>query len=187
MTGTVTAGTTLIEVLGAVGGVAVVAGGVAAWVSNHLSSRWLQTHKGALDRELETHRSALAKETEDHKLKLKRQEMLFQRELEAADAFMALWRKVWPQYSHPEMEWLDACEDVAVRLGSIEQLLEDYLERHSVAISSEMRDVIDEAKTASATEKFFDEHPPREAIAAGERVLNAFQQGKDQILADLRR
>ena len=191
MTVTNTVASTVLSGVAAVGGVAVVAGGVSAWVSSHLSTRWLQRHKGLLDRELETHRAALAKEAEAHKLTLKRQELMFARELEAADAFMGVWRKLWPQYSRPDMDWHEACEDVAERLSTIEVLLEDYLEHHSAAISAGVREEIEKARSEAAAEKFFDNapgnEPPKSAIAAADRVLNTLRHVRDKILGDLRR
>lgn len=186
-----TVASTVLSGVAAIGGVAVVAGGVSAWVSNYLSSRWLQRHKGLLDRELETHRATLAKEAEAHKLTLKRQELMFARELEAADAFMGVWRKIWPQYSRPDMDWHEACEDVAEQLGTIEVLLEDYLEHHSAAISAGVREAIEDARSEAGSEKFFDNapgnEPPKSAIAAADRLLDALRDVRDKILGDLRR
>lgn len=180
-----------IKALAALGGVGVIAAGVARTVSNHASQRWLQDNQGKLATALETHRAILAKETETHKLTLKREELMFNRELEAADAFMGVWRKVWPQYSHPDMDWHDACCDVADRLSAIESLLEDYLERHSVAISSEVREVIEQARSEAGSEKFFDNapgnEPPKSAMTAAEKVLDAMRGARDTILSDLRR
>lgn len=179
-----------LKALAALGGVGVVAAAVAKLVTDHASKKWLQEHKGKLDEALETHRASLARETETHKLTLKRQELLFARELEAADAFMAVWRKLWPQYSRPEMDWHDACEDVALRLGSIEEILEDYLEGHSVAISSAVREGIEHARSEAASEKFFeggsDLDPPKAAIDAAGKVLNSIKTARDAILNDLR-
>ncbi|KUR76962.1 hypothetical protein AQZ50_12145 [Novosphingobium sp. Fuku2-ISO-50] len=180
-----------MKAVGALGGVAVVAGAVAHFVSDHASKSWLQANKGKLDEALETHKAALSRETETHKLTLKRQELLFARELEAADSFMAVWRKLWPQYSRPEMEWHDAREDVALRLGTVEAMLEDYLERHSVAISATVRESIERARSEAASEKFFedgpDRDPPKAAIDAAEHVLGAMRAARDTILNDLRR
>lgn len=183
--------TTGLKAVAALGGVAAVAGAVAKSVSDHASKKWLQENKGKLDEALETHKAALAKETEAHKLTLKRQELLFARELEAADAFMAVWRKIWPQSSRPNMDWHEACEDVALRLGTVEKLLEDYLERHSVAIGTSVREKIEKAHSQAASEKFFDDgpdvQPPALAVKAAEHVLEALTDARDRVLSDLRR
>ena len=111
----------------ALGGVGVVSAGVAKIVSDHTSKKWLQDNKAKLDEALETHRSKLAKGAETYKMTLKRQELIYQRELDAGDALMRVWRVISPQYRFPDMEWPDACEDVALRLGSVETVLEEYL------------------------------------------------------------
>lgn len=179
-----------IRAVAALGGVAVIAGAVAKFVSDHASKNWLQANKAKLDQELETHKAALSRETESHKLLLKRQELLFAREMEAADAFMAVWRKVWPQYSHPDMDWYDACCDVADRLSPIEVLLEDFLEKHSVAVSPAVREAIEQARSNAGSEKFFDNgpnsEPPKSAITAAEKVLDAIKVARDTILSDFR-
>jgi len=180
-----------ISAVAALGGVGVVAAGVAKVVSDHTSQKWLQANQGRLDQALETHRAELAKETETHKLTLKRQELIFQRELEAADAFMSFWRIVYPRYRHPDMDWNDACEDAAHSLGQIEKVVEEYLERHSVAISPDVRDWIERARLDAATEKFFESNPnkrpPQSAVDAAGRILDVLIEARDQILKDLRR
>ncbi|GEM_PF-3351143 len=180
-----------LKAVAALGEVGVVAAAVAKTVSNHNSKKWLQNNQGELSTALETHRAELAKETEAHKLTLKRQELMFARELEAADAFMGLWRKVWPQFSRPDMDWHEACADVAERLGTVERLLEDYLEQHSVAISVSAREVVEQAQSEAASEKFFDNspgnEPPKSALTAAENVLDAMRDARDTILNDLRR
>lgn len=175
----------------AVGGVGAISAGVAKLVSDHMSQRWLQENKGKLDQALETHRSELAKETETYRLTLKRQELIYQRELEAGDAFMKVWRVIYPQYRFPNMDWHDACEDVAGVLGKVETVLENYLESHTVAISPTVRELIESARSEAASEKFVDQGPdttpPRSAVDAAEKVLDALRDARDQILTDLRR
>ena len=180
--------------LGAVatlGGVGAIAAAVAKLVSDHTSQRWLQDNQGKLDHALETHRSELAREAELHKLTLKRQELIYQRELEAGDAFMKVWRTVYPQYRFPDMDWHDACEDVASLLGSVENVLEEYLEKHTVAISQQGRELLERARSEAASEKFFqdgpDASPPKNAVDAAGQVLDALRKARDQLLDDLRR
>lgn len=189
-------------VLGALGGAGVVAAVVAKFVSEHASQKWLQENQALLDRAAEVqraglerdadlHRATLSKEAEVHKLTLRRNEILFEREIAAADALMAVWDKVWPKYSRPNMDLHEAREDVAVRLGEVEDTLEEFLRRHSVAISPTVRDCIDSARIEAATEKFFndgpDQSPPRASVDAADRVLTSLAAAKETILADLRR
>ena len=182
--------TTVIATLGAFGGAAAIATVVAKWVSDHASKQLLQTHKAELDKALETHKAELARESDSHKLTLKRQELIYQRELEAADALMALWRAIYPQYRFPDMEWDDACEDVAGRLHEIEKLLGDFLEKHSIAISADVREKLEHLQTVASTEKFYDptdDAMPRETIKAGGEIINTLREARDQVLQHLQR
>jgi ribosomal 50S subunit-associated protein YjgA (DUF615 family) len=184
----VTAGLAAVTALGGVG---VVSAGVAKLMSDHTSKKWLQEHQGKLNEALETHRSELAKVTDVHRMTLKRQELIYQRELEAGDALMKVWRASYPQYRFPDMTWDDACEDVAGNLGSLEKALEDFLESHSVAISGTVRDLIEAARSEAATEKFFVEEPnvapPKAAREAAGRALDNLKTARDQMLTELRR
>lgn len=179
-----------LKVVATLGGIGIVAGGVAAWISQHLSASWLQAHKGELDRQLESHKAELAKATETHKLTLRRQELLFQREIEAADAFMIMRSSIWPQYEHADMDWHDACIRVAEKLADVERALDEFLARHTAVIGKPVRDKVEHARTVAAHEKFFvTDHPqpPDSAIKAAESVLGAIQEAEEQIYADLRR
>lgn len=183
--------TTGLATLAALGGVGLVAGTVAKFASDHASKRWLQAHKGELDTALESHKAKLSKETETHRLTLKRQELIYEREVEAAGAFMRLWRAIWPSYRMPGMDWRDACCDAAGELGRYEQVLEDFLEQHSIAISAPVRQKIDAARLEAATEKFFvgseTADPPESAVAAAGRMLDLLREAQEQVFEDLKR
>ncbi|HYD23778.1 MAG TPA: hypothetical protein VEB68_03210 [Croceibacterium sp.] len=184
-------GTLILSMLGAFGGAAVVGGLVAKYVSDHASKQWLQTHKGQLDQVLETHKAELTRDTETHKLSLKRQELLFNREIEAADALMKLYRRIYPDYSRPDMEWHDACEDVADRLGQVETDLEDYLELHSAVISGPVREKIEAIRSQAASEKFFTsdvpDDVPNHALEAAGQILEGLNEARAHMLQDIRR
>lgn len=182
---------TILAVLGAFGGAAVIGAVVAKFVSDHASKQWLQTHKGQLDTLLETHKAGLAKETETHKLSLKRQELLVDREIAAADALMKLHRKIYPTYSHPDMEWGDACEDVARRLDTVEREAEDFLEQHSAVISDDVYRLLEIVKNEAADTKFHVQETqagvdPQSAKSGG-RILENLNKAREQIRKELRR
>lgn len=177
-----------LKFLAIMGGVGVVSAAVAAWISKHMSDRWLQTHKAELDRELETHKAELVRETEARKLSLRRQELMFQRELEATDAFMMLWRAIWPKYETPDMDYDDAISEVAGKLDAVEKEIDKYLVQHSSVISSVALQKLEGARTEASHAKFYSEHEPGgPAPKAADKVLTALLEVKEQLLADLRR
>lgn len=183
--------TNVMAVIGWFGGAVVVSGLVAKWISDHASQRWLQDHKGQLDKLLETRKSELSNEAERLKLSLKRQELIFNREIEAADALMKLHRDIYPKHSRPDMEWTDACEDIALRLGQVEGSLDDFLANHSAVIGDDVRAKVETALAQAGSEKFFAASTPGEAtddaIKVGEKVLVAITDARDLMIAYIRR
>jgi hypothetical protein len=181
----------IVSVLGAFGGAAAVGAVVAKFVSDHVSKEWLQRQKSQLDTVLETHKASLSRETEAHKLTLKRQEMLYAREVAAADALMKLCRRIYPKYSRPDMDWHDAGEAVACRLEVVEREAEDFLEEHSPIVSDEVLRLVEEIKASAADAKFYVQERDGEAdpqsIEVGQNIMTKLGEAKDQIRKDLRR
>ncbi len=181
----------ILTVLTWFGGGVVVSGLVAKWISDHASQRWLQAHKGQLDQLLDTHKSQLSNEAERLKLSLKRQELIFSREIEAADALIKLHRDLYPKHTRPDMEWTDACEDIALRLGQVESSLDTFLAHHSAVIGDDVRAKVETALAEAGSEKFFAVIGPGEAtddaIKVGEKVLEAISDARDLMIAYIRR
>ncbi len=193
---------TVFATLGAIGGVGAIATGVSIWISNHTSKKWLQEnqtelnkaladHKAALDEQMENHRAGLARQSEREKLRHRREEIIFAREIEAADAFFALRRVIWPRYRSPGMDSYEAASDVAGNLSRIEDAVDQYLTKHSVALNHEVSDKIQEIFTLAATEKFDEDgnglEPGKSAISAGEKIMELILQVDKLILDWLRR
>lgn len=116
----------LWQALAVLGGVGVVAAAVGAVVSKFVSDRLIESHKASLSQETERLKGELAKETETHKLKLKREEVLFSREIDAAVEFSKLRRRIEPSYRHPDMDWDEAMEDVVEDLTDTETVLNKF-------------------------------------------------------------
>jgi hypothetical protein len=144
-------GASVIALLGG-GGVVLVA--VCAYVSKFIADRTIEGHKAALTAELERLKSELARESEMHKLKIKRAEILFDRELEAVAEFGALYRQITPKYSHPDMDWDDARDNVASRFPTIEDQLENYLAKHAPVLTEGLREKLRLCKTTASHNKF---------------------------------
>jgi hypothetical protein len=70
---------------------------------------------------------------ERYKTRLRKSELLFQKEFEAASEFLWLHRRLLPRYRFPEMVWCEACEDFAFDRALKE--LEDFLAAHGAALN----------------------------------------------------
>lgn len=134
------------------GGVVVIA--VCAYISNYFANSSLEKRKSELGRETERLKGELAQEAETHKLALKKQELIFNKEVEAASAFIKMHREIMPKYSHPDMDWDDACEQVASEFGKTEGKLEQFIVEHGAIVIPDAREMLSELKTLSSHHKF---------------------------------
>lgn len=127
------------KLLGVATPVAFVAGAVAWLVArtaaDHSSKQFLQTHKGALDRVLADHLAELEGKADERRLVHKRQELMFEREVDAARAFFKLYDEIYPKGGGPEPDWhADSVPYLATRYGEIESRIGKFLRDHSLCI-----------------------------------------------------
>ncbi|MCP3444082.1 hypothetical protein [Bradyrhizobium sp. CCGUVB14] len=133
----------LLQALTYLGGGAVLTIALAGFFSKFMADRSIESHKAALGQETERLKGELAKETETHKLALKKREMLYQKELEAASAFIALHRFIEPKYAYPDMDWDDAMDNVVDDFTDTSVRLRKYISTYGAALSPENRVQID--------------------------------------------
>jgi len=170
----------------------VTATAVLAFFANFFVNKEIERQKGALNKELERLKAELSKETESHKLSLKKQELIFNKELDAAGDFMKLHRQIRPSYSHPDMDWDDACMDVANRFEKIESDLNSFLVKHGAVITTSARKLLDNCIALASHNKFwsfeYPDEPQGSAIAkkkAGE-LLDELGKIEEQLIAAVR-
>ena len=129
----------LWKAIALLGGLSVISGAVGGFVAKFFADRSIEHHKAALGQETERLKGELAKETETHKLKLKRQEILFEKELDAAADFSALYRQIEPRFRHPDMDWDEALEDVVKSFTNTEARLRQFIAKHAPVLSQANR------------------------------------------------
>ena len=118
-----------LTILASLGGGAIIVGGFAQWLGNLWATRLIENEKKKLEKDFESYR-----------VKLKKSEFIFQKEYEAASEFVALTRSFLPTYSHPEMDWYDACDEIAHNFGNIEIALNNYISKHGAILKKEVKD-----------------------------------------------
>lgn len=143
-----------LKVVGTLGGVGVISAGIAAWIGNLVSSRVVEKQKAKLAEQLETHKDTLLREADRNRLMLKRQELMFERELAAATAFLKVQGSVVPDPWAPDLDWCDAQERIAENLCSLDRDLKELLDQHSVSLSNEARQLIGSAKAIANSGSF---------------------------------
>lgn len=136
------------------GGVGVFAGAVAGFVGKFIADRSLEGHKAALSQETERLKAELGKDTETHRWQLKKKEILFQKEVEAASKFFELHRLLEPKFRHPDMDWYEAADDIVDDFGRSEDKLQKFIAEHGPVLGAGNRAALDECKQIASLHKF---------------------------------
>ena len=88
------------------------------------------------------------------KLKSKNTELYFQKQLEATKELYKLRSKILPDYRMPEMDWDDACQDIAHNFKEIEENIENYTIEYFSVLSKDIISKLDSAKNSASEGKF---------------------------------
>jgi len=94
---------------------------------------------------MDNHRHELENFADRRRLLLKREELMFERELSAAAEFMEIMDSVLPKTWTYHDEWHHAQMHIAERLHIHKNQLQSYYARHSVALGSKAREHISTA------------------------------------------
>ena len=138
------------------GGGGVIVFGMSSWLGKVWAERILNAEKNKYAADLEELKNRLGTTTESYRVKLKKSEFLFAKEFEAASALVALVRDISPQISRPEMDWFDACEEIAMNFTAIEQHLHSYLRQYGAILPDEVRIDITACYGLASVNKFDD-------------------------------
>ena len=148
------------------GGGSVILVALCAFIAKLVSDSTIEGFKATLNAELERLKNELAKESDLHRLKLRKAEILFDRELDAVAEFSTLYSKILPTYSHPDMDWDDACNDVASRFSTIENQLENYLTKHAPVLTEALREKLRSCTIKASHNKFSGYDMPEDQATA---------------------
>jgi len=175
-------------ILSSLGGGAVIVFGFSSWLGKVWANRLMEKEKADHVRELESLRHELLKESESYKVKLKKSEFIFQKEFEAASEFVALRRSFLPTYSHPDMDWYEACDAMALDFGKMEVELGAYLSKHGAVLDAEVTDAICRAIGLAAGHKFEASinRVSSEANKAASRLYENLQEVERSLLSQVR-
>lgn len=192
------------KLLGVATPIAFVAGAVAWLVAktavSHSSKQFLQSHKGELDRVLADHVAELEGKADERRLVHKRQELMFQREVDAARAFFKLYDELSPKAGGPEPDWhSDAVPDLASRYTEIELALAKFLRDHSLCLTDEAVTLVERAKNEAREGSFLvgedtlgepylvgQLEPSTHVVASVEKYWKAISQAKNVIRSSLK-
>ncbi|MCW3148916.1 hypothetical protein N8H22_09960 [Stutzerimonas stutzeri] len=171
-------------VLGSLGGGALIIFGFSNWLGKVWANRLMEKEKADHTRALEALRTQLTQETESYKIKLKKSEFIFEREFEATSEFVNLLRSILPPLSHPQMDWDEACEEIAHDFKNIEKLLSLFMSKHGAVLGAEAKKLISSALGLAAHGKFLIQGPevPRSASESANTLFEKLAKAEDVLL-----
>lgn len=141
-------------VLVSIGGAGLVLFGLSSWLGKVWAERILTKEKQKYTEDLEEFKQRLAIETESHKVKLKKSEFMFSKEYEAASKLVSINRDISPNYSHPEMDWYDACDHMALDFEKTERILHQFLKEHGAILPAGVKNLITISYGIASKNKF---------------------------------
>lgn len=128
--------------------------GIVGWFGKmYLDSRIEKLKKShALD--IANLQGQISADIELQKTKLKNSEFFFQQQLHALKDLNKLRQEILPAYRMPDMDWDDACQDIAHNFYKIEKSIETYINEYYSFLPEEIVSKINFAKNSSAEGKF---------------------------------
>ncbi|MFA0332417.1 hypothetical protein AB4526_25745 [Vibrio cyclitrophicus] len=141
-------------ILGSLGGGAAIIFGCSSWLGKVWANRLMEKEKSVHAQDLESLRSKLALENESFKIKMKKSELIFQKEYEAASEFLALKQSYLPAYKFAEMEWYNACDEIAQDFDKIEISLNKFLSQHGAVLIPDVREKLSASIGIAGEHKF---------------------------------
>ena len=177
----------IITTLG--GGGAIVSGLTAFFAKRHVDremlertaklNRDLQAVKSDFTKEVERLKAELGQAAETHKLRLKKQELLFDREVAAAKAFIQLKRRLLPKRSHDDYDIYDAAEELGQSLHSVTSALRGFLDEYGAVLPKTIRDGITSASLRSEDGSFYS------ADFGEEQLFQIARRAADELIVNL--
>ncbi len=136
----------------AAGGAGVIA--LLAWPVKIWVERSMEKVKAEHTKWLDEHKSQLTRDVESLKMKLAKSQFMFEKEYEALSALLTLQQELLPPHSHPDMNWYDACDEIARDFTDIERNIENYLIKHGAVLQKDIRDLLSEVIWLAGSNKF---------------------------------
>ena len=131
-------------------------GGAIKFIINPYFNSRLEKLKKENEIEISKIKGSIDLKIELEKHKSKNTEIYFQKQLEAMKELYKLRSSILPNYRMPEMEWDDACQDIAHDFKEIEEKIENFTIEYFSVISKDIISKLDIAKNCAAEGKFED-------------------------------
>lgn len=140
-----------LEIL-TVSGVAAVGGGFL--VRTLVKSGIEEAVKLNFSRHLEDYKSELSSELEKLKVSLRNSETFFSHQLAALTDLRSLFRRIMPKKSLPDMDWHEACEEMAHSFSKHAGAIGEFLCKHEAVLPSDVIKKLDSAASIATDGTF---------------------------------
>ena len=130
-----------------------------------------------------------SKKLEGQKTSLKKSEVYFTQQLEALSHLRTLLRKIIPRRRHPDMDWEEACEEIASGFSKHEEVLVEFLCRYETVlpkvVSSDIENAISHASNGTFefvwNSKRGDAEPTSEAIKTASAMYDHIKRAVEHL------
>jgi hypothetical protein len=169
------------QFVAALGGAVVLLFAFSSFFGKLFADRFIEIKKAELNAQNERLKDELNREMETHRVRLRKSEKFFEIEFEAVSKFVALRRNMMPRHRVPEMDWADACDEIAMQFGELEGLFSDFISEYGAVLSDEAVDLISNCISLAGQNKFeasSEEISPGANAAANDLYDNASEAEK---------
>ncbi|OBT07094.1 hypothetical protein A9267_14595 [Shewanella sp. UCD-FRSSP16_17] len=132
------------SILATLGGGSLIVFGLSSWLGKVWANRLMEKDKSKFLTDLENLKNGLVNETESYKIKLKKSEFLFEKEYEATSELTAIIRSFLPPLRDQNMDWYDACDEIAQSFPRINKSIDKFLSSHGAILNDEQKDLLTE-------------------------------------------
>lgn len=178
----------VFEIAGAIllslGGGSVVIFAFSSWLGKVWAERILAKEKAQQAQALEEFKQQLQDAAERQKMRLKKSELIFEKEFEAASALVAMYRDISPKFISPDMDYYDACDQVASNFQRIELQLHDFVRTHGAVLTDGVKHLLYLSIGIAGEYKFQINSPeiPSSANNAADILLGHLKQAEIEML-----
>ncbi len=133
----------LLSILSSIGGTTVILGSLFGFLG-----------KRYLSKVLEAERAQFALDLESHKNQLKYDTLFFEHLYSASNDLYKITQSVIPKRHYPEMDWEEACEEMACYFVQTEEKLDHFLQKYFTALPPAVVEKINNCISTCSEGKF---------------------------------
>lgn len=144
----------LISILSSVGGTSVILGGLFGWLGKRYLDQALECARLNNNAKIAEMQKDFSKEIESHKNQLTYDAVFFENLFEASNDLYVITKYVLPKRHYQDMCWSEACEEIALKFESIEEKLDEYLNKYFTPLPPDIVEGIHSAISNCSEGKF---------------------------------